>query len=99
MNTLVYKRTHTGDPNTQGVFGCHDCMGQIRRRSFDAVIGVGGKRPDQGHEGIAFKIRTTEHRAGPNEPGGDLGVQVRLCASEHVAVRALNSDGVACCAG
>jgi hypothetical protein len=56
MNTLVYKRTHTGDPNKQGVFGCHDCMGRIRRRSFDAVIGVGGKRPDRGHEDIAFKI-------------------------------------------
>jgi hypothetical protein len=56
MNTLVYKRTHTGDPNRSGVFGCHDCMGQVRRRNFDAVIGVGGKRPDRGHEDIAFKI-------------------------------------------
>jgi hypothetical protein len=56
MDTLIYKRTHTGDPNKSGVFGCHGCMGQVRRRRFDAVIGVGGKRPDRGHEGIAFKV-------------------------------------------
>jgi len=56
MDTLIYKRTHTGDPNKLGVFGCHGCMGQVRRRHFDAVIGIGGKRPDRGHEHIAFKI-------------------------------------------
>ena len=56
MNTLIYKRTHTGDPNKSGVFGCNDCMGPVRSRSFDAVIGLGGKRPDRGHEGIAFKV-------------------------------------------
>ena len=56
MNTLIYKRTHTGDPNKSGVFGCHDCMGPVRGRRFDAVIGLGGKRPDRGHEGIAFKV-------------------------------------------
>jgi hypothetical protein len=31
-------------------------MGRVRRRSFDAVIGVGGKSPWRGHEGIALKI-------------------------------------------
>lgn len=56
MDTLIYKRTHTGDPNKLGVFGCHGCMGQVRSRHFDAVIGLGGKRPDRGHEDIAFKI-------------------------------------------
>lgn len=56
MDTLIYKRTHTGDPNALGVFGCNGCMGQVRRRHFDAVIGLGGKRPDRGHESIAFKI-------------------------------------------
>lgn len=63
--TLIYKRTHTGDPNTSGVFGCHDCMGGVRGKSFegkvrgcsfDAVIGVGGKRPDRGSEDIAGRI-------------------------------------------
>jgi hypothetical protein len=44
--TLVYKRTHHGDPNDQGVFGCHDCMGRVRGWSFDAVIGIGGIGPD-----------------------------------------------------
>lgn len=56
MDTLIYKRTHTGDPNKSGIFGCHDCMGPVRGRRFDAVIGVGGKRPDRGHEDIAFKV-------------------------------------------
>ena len=54
--TLVYKRTHSGDPNTSGTFGCDDCMGQVRDYRFDAVIGVGGKRPDPGSEDIALKI-------------------------------------------
>src|SRR5262249_39677120 len=39
-----------------GVFGIHDCMGSARSRNFDAVIGVGGKSPWDGHEGIAYKI-------------------------------------------
>jgi hypothetical protein len=43
MPTLVYKRTHIGDPDPQtGVFGNYDCMGRIRAWPFDSVIGVGG---------------------------------------------------------
>lgn len=56
MNTLIFKRTHSGDPNTRGVFGVHDCMGQVRRWNFDAVIGVGGKRPWPDHKNIAYRI-------------------------------------------
>ena len=56
MNTVIYKRTHTGDPEESGVFGIHDCMGRIRDWNYDAVIGVGGKRPWPGDEGIALKI-------------------------------------------
>jgi hypothetical protein len=56
MNTLVYKRTHKGDPDETGIFGIHDCMGRDRGWSFDAVIGIGGKSPDRGHEDIALKI-------------------------------------------
>jgi len=39
---LIYKRTHTGDPDRRGQFGIHDCMGRVRARKFDAVIGIGG---------------------------------------------------------
>jgi hypothetical protein len=39
---LVYKRTHPGDPDVRGVFGCEDCIGTVRNRDFGAVIGVGG---------------------------------------------------------
>lgn len=46
MRVLIYKRTHPGDPNADGVFGCEDCMGAVRRRRFDAVIGVGGIGPE-----------------------------------------------------
>ena len=43
MRTLVYKMTHTGDPDEHsGVWGTRDCMGQDREQDFDAVIGVGG---------------------------------------------------------
>ena len=56
LNTLLYKRTHKGDPGTSGVFGSDDCMGRVRGFNFDAVIGVGGKIPDRGHEEIAYKV-------------------------------------------
>ena len=56
LNTLVYKRTHKGDPDGSRIFGIHDCMGQVRGYRFDAVIGVGGKSPDPGSEDIARKI-------------------------------------------
>jgi hypothetical protein len=42
MRTLVYKRTHNGDPDAEGRFGIHDCMGQVRSYGYEAVIGVGG---------------------------------------------------------
>ena len=45
--TLIYKRTHTGDPDPKaGVFGNNDCMGTVRKRDFDAVIGIGGIGPE-----------------------------------------------------
>jgi hypothetical protein len=53
---FIYKRTHTGDPSPEGVFGVRDCMGSKRNWAYDAVIGIGGKQPDRGYEGIAFKI-------------------------------------------
>jgi hypothetical protein len=42
LRVLIYKRTHTGDPTPEGVFGLSDCMGRVRARAYDAVIGVGG---------------------------------------------------------
>lgn len=45
MRVLIYKRTHKGDPNSDGIFGHHDCMGRIRNWNYDAVIGIGGKSP------------------------------------------------------
>ena len=42
MKVLIYKRTHKHDPNTDGIFGCQDCMGKIRNWNYDAVIGIGG---------------------------------------------------------
>ena len=42
MRILTYKRTHTGDPSPDGIFGIADCMGSVRGHVYDAVIGVGG---------------------------------------------------------
>jgi hypothetical protein len=52
MRTLIYKRTHNGDPDEDGCFGVYDCMGQVKDWNFDAVIGVGGI----GKEPIAERI-------------------------------------------
>ena len=56
MKVLVYKRTHTGDPSENGVFGESDCMGAIRNWYYDAVIGIGSIRSWEGDEGIAGKV-------------------------------------------
>jgi hypothetical protein len=54
MRTLIYKRTHTGDPDPEsGVFGNRDCMGTVRGRRFDAVIGIGGIGSMPKRQGIA----------------------------------------------
>ena len=56
MRVLIYKRTHNGDPDKWGCFGCHNCMGQVRRWPFDAVIGVGGIGRIPEANGIARKL-------------------------------------------
>lgn len=53
---LVYKRTHTGDPNELGEFGCNNCMGRVRVWDFKAVIGVGGIGPKAVKYGVAGKV-------------------------------------------
>ena len=55
-NILVYKRTHTGDPNEKGEFGVHDCMGKVRDFKYNAVIGVGGIGLEPSHHGIDGKV-------------------------------------------
>jgi hypothetical protein len=57
MRTLIYKRTHNGDPDPEtGTFGNADCMGRVRGWNFDAVIGVGGIGREPELEGIAGKV-------------------------------------------
>jgi len=72
MRILVYKRTHSGDPDTAGRFGIYDCMGSVRGKAYDAVIGVGGTGPEPQRNGIAGKI--TWVGIGPSkEPGTPRG--------------------------
>lgn len=56
MRALIYKRTHTGDPDRFGRFGINDCMGGIRNLRFDAVISVGGIGAEPQSFGIAQKL-------------------------------------------
>lgn len=57
MRTLIYKRTHSGDPDREtGIFGNHKCMGRVRGWPFNAVIGVGGIGREPEREGIARKL-------------------------------------------
>ena len=53
---LIYRRTHTGDPDERGIFGCNECMKSVRSWDYDAVIGIGGIRPEHDDKGIARKI-------------------------------------------
>jgi hypothetical protein len=57
MRTLIYKRTHCGDPDPKtGVFGNNNCMKTVRGRRFGAVIGIGGKGREPKSHGIAGKL-------------------------------------------
>lgn len=56
MRTLIYTRTHIGDPDAQGRFGIYDCMGRVRDWDFQAVIGVGGRGSEAKACGIAYKV-------------------------------------------
>jgi hypothetical protein len=56
MRTLIYKRTHHGDPDPSGRFGIHDCMGQVRSWNFEAVVGVGGIGAEPESHGLAAKV-------------------------------------------
>jgi hypothetical protein len=56
MHILTYKRTHIGDPDSNGCFGINGCMGRVRGFNFDAVIGVGGIGWEPKSYGIDKKI-------------------------------------------
>ena len=76
MRVLIFKRTHVDDPNPDGMFGCADCTGCFRSRSFDAVIGLGATGPEAQSHGIAGKInwigigahKTPSSKYGFNKP-------------------------------
>jgi hypothetical protein len=73
MRTLIYKRTHHGDPDETGQFGICDCMGRVRTWDFEAVIGVGGLGPEPRSHGLDGKVnwigigprRGRWHKRGP----------------------------------
>lgn len=68
MRTLIYKRTHSGDPDSEtGEFGNRNCMGRVRSWRFDAVIGVGGTGREPQRERIARKL--TWIGIGPHKTG------------------------------
>ncbi len=49
--------TRPGDPDPKtGVFGNHDCMGEVRAWRFNAVIGIGGVGQEPHSRGIARKL-------------------------------------------
>lgn len=76
LRILTYKRTHTGDPDFSGQFGINDCMGSVRNRHFDAVIGVGGLGSEPKSWGIAGKLTWVgvgpRRRAGGRDRRGDV---------------------------
>lgn len=68
MRTLIYKRTHPGDPDETGWFGICDCMGKVRWWDFGAVIGVGGTGDEPKRHKLDGKVNwigITPHKSGP----------------------------------
>lgn len=87
LRILTYKRTHIGDPDSIGQFGINDCMGRVRNRSFDAVIGVGGIGPEPRSVGIAGKL--TWVGIGPRRAAGPR--RGDILSFEHFLL--LDTDG------
>lgn len=83
MRTLIYKRTHKGDPDKNGCFGVWDCMGRVRNRRFDAVIGVGGIGSQATAQGIARKVNWIGIGAHRKTSIGDRGPQITF---DHFAL-------------
>jgi hypothetical protein len=84
MRTLIYKRTHPGDPDREGRFGIEDCMGQVRTWAFDAVIGVGGIGAEPRSHGLDGKVNWIgigPHRRGTARRGPVLTFD-RFCLFE-----------------
>lgn len=61
---LLYKMTHPGDPQPElgessadPAWGRQDCMGEVRDRSYDAVIGVGGVGREASSHDMKGKIQ------------------------------------------
>ena len=74
---LIYKRTHRGDPDSRGIFGVNDCMGDFRNRHYDAVIGLGGIAPWPEDRDIACKVNWVG--VGPKKYSAEgRGAQVRF---------------------
>jgi hypothetical protein len=79
MRTLVYKRTHVGDPDAQGQFGIHDCMGTVRDWKFDSVIGVGGI----GNKPVSHSIAEKVNWIGIGPHKGRLNGRARIVTFDH----------------
>ena len=93
MRTLVYKRAHSGDPDSQGQFGIADCMGSVRARDFDAVIGVGGQGAEAERSGIDRKL--TWIGIGPHKTDVD-GLHGPLVTFDHFLYFGADGPDLAC---
>lgn len=89
MRTLIYKRTHTGDPDPEGRFGIHGCMGRVRTWGFEAVIGIGGIGPEPERNELARKVNWIG--IGPRRTGAIDKRGFPVIAFEHFKL--LESDG------
>lgn len=78
LQPLIYKMTHPGDPQPEPgesaqapAWGRQDCMGHVRDRKYDAVIGVGGVGSESASHDLNGKVlwvgidpKTSEGRRG-----------------------------------
>jgi hypothetical protein len=85
---LLYKMTHPGDPNN-GCFGVQDCMGKVRARTYDAVIGIGGIGPMARSYNIDGKVDWVG--LGPKKHPSWPGYRGPIVTFDHI--KEFNGDG------
>jgi len=95
MRILVYKRTHSGDPDYRGCFGVHDCMGSVRGYEYDAVIGIGGIGPEARSNDISGKVNWIGRVPHKRQVDGKRGPEVRFAQFVNYGIDGPNFSALA----
>jgi hypothetical protein len=80
VRVFIHEPTHNGDPDRNGWFGVEDCMGSVRNREFDAVIGIDSIGDGKGM--VLGRQTKPKLRLWRGQPGDGAKSRTRFSAEE-----------------